>query len=94
MNKHLSPLVLLPLAMAVVTPTLAQTATPVAGASGGAPNATASIPNFTGSWNHPAFPWFEPPASGPGPVTNRSRGPQRPGGAGRLGGIASGSRRA
>jgi hypothetical protein len=28
---------------------------------------------------HPAFPWFEPPASGPGPVTNRSRWPQRPG---------------
>ncbi len=81
MNKHLSPLVLLPLAMAVVTPTLAQTATPVAGASGGAPNATASIPNLTGSWNHPAFPWFEPPASGPGPVTNLVRGPQRLGGA-------------
>jgi hypothetical protein len=20
--------------------------------------------DFTGMWNHPAFPWFEPPASG------------------------------
>src|SRR5580704_2426241 len=41
-------------------------------------NAT-SIPNFTGVWMHPAFPWFEPPASGPGPVTNKSRWPQGPG---------------
>src|SRR5215470_18575927 len=29
----------------------------------------------------PGPSWFEPPESGPGPVTNRSRGPQRPGGA-------------
>jgi hypothetical protein len=43
-----------------------------------APNA-ASIPDLSGLWNHPSFPWFEPPASGPGPVTNRSRWPQRPG---------------
>src|SRR5580693_5859073 len=35
----------------------------------------ASIPNFTRVWNHPAFPWFEPPASGPGPITNLSRWP-------------------
>ena len=41
----------------------------------------ATIPNFSGVWFHPAFPWYEPPASGPGPVTNRSRWPQGPGGA-------------
>jgi len=41
-----------------------------------ATNATASIPDFTGMWNHPAFPWFEPPASGPGPVTNKVRWPR------------------
>src|SRR5215471_9788815 len=29
----------------------------------------------------PGPSWFEPPESGPGPVTNRSRGPQQPGGA-------------
>ena len=46
-----------------------------------AASTAASIPDLTGSWNHPSFPWFEPPASGPGPITNRSRGPQRPGGA-------------
>jgi hypothetical protein len=41
----------------------------------------APIPDFSRVWNHPAFPWFEPPASGPGPITNLSRWPeQRPGG--------------
>jgi hypothetical protein len=39
----------------------------------------ASIPDFTRVWTHPAFPWFEPPASGPGPITNLSRwAEQRP----------------
>jgi hypothetical protein len=43
---------------------------------------TASIPDFSGAWNHPVFPWFEPPASGPGPITNLSRwAEQRPAGA-------------
>lgn len=35
----------------------------------------ASIPDFAGVWSHPVFPWFEPPASGPGPITNLSRWP-------------------
>ena len=39
----------------------------------------ASFPHFSRVWTHPAFPWFEPPASGPGPITNLSRWPeQRP----------------
>ena len=33
----------------------------------------ASIPDFSGIWAHPYFPGFEPPASGPGPIVNRSR---------------------
>src|SRR5437667_11994862 len=37
----------------------------------------ASIPDFSGVWNHPVFPWFEPPASGPGPITNLSRWAQQ-----------------
>jgi hypothetical protein len=37
-----------------------------------------SVPNMSGVWYHPMFPWFEPPASGLGPVTNRSRWPQQP----------------
>jgi hypothetical protein len=40
---------------------------------------TTSVPDFSRVWFHPSFPWFEPPASGPGPVTNKSRWPQRPG---------------
>jgi hypothetical protein len=37
------------------------------------PSGTASIPDFSGIWGHSSIPGFEPPASGPGPVTNRSR---------------------
>src|SRR5471032_3051739 len=31
----------------------------------------AAIPDFSGIWAHPYLTGFEPPASGPGPVTNR-----------------------
>jgi hypothetical protein len=34
---------------------------------------TTVTPDFSGVWAHPSGPSFEPPASGPGPVTNRSR---------------------
>ena len=43
--------------------------------SSDAPTA-ASIPDFSGIWAHPSFPGFEPPASGPGPVMNKSRSAQ------------------
>ena len=33
----------------------------------------APVPDFSGIWRHGSLPWFIPPASGPGPVTNRSR---------------------
>jgi hypothetical protein len=33
----------------------------------------ASVPDFSGIWRHGSLPWLVPPASGPGPVTNRSR---------------------
>jgi hypothetical protein len=36
---------------------------------------TASIPDFSGIWAHPAGPGFEPPASGPGPVVSKLRVP-------------------
>jgi hypothetical protein len=45
------------------------------------PAGATPIPDFSRVWSHPALPWYEPPASGPGPITNRSRGLQRPGGA-------------
>jgi hypothetical protein len=34
-----------------------------------------STPDLSGNWAHPYLTGFEPPASGPGPVTNRSRRP-------------------
>jgi hypothetical protein len=67
------------LATATATPVTAQTVTPAIETAGNAAHRPA-IPDFSRVWYHPALPWFEPPASGPGPVTNRSRGPQRPGG--------------
>jgi hypothetical protein len=68
-------------ATAAATPALAQTAPSVAGPASSATNSGAPIPDFSRVWAHPSLPWFEPPASGPGPITNRSRGPQRPSGA-------------
>jgi len=35
--------------------------------------APAAVPDFSGVWRHGNLPWFIPPASGPGPVTNLSR---------------------
>ena len=59
------------LAAAAATPAMGQTAAPPA-----APATVATlgaVPDFAGIWNHPSLPWFEPLASGPRPVTNRSR---------------------
>jgi hypothetical protein len=73
MNLHCGNALLL--ATFLVTTALAaapasgQTATPTSGAA----QSPASIPDFSGIWRHPSLPGFEPPASGPGPVTNRSR---------------------
>src|SRR5258706_9196067 len=44
-----------------------------AGPAGSETQSAAAIPVFSGVWNHPVFPWFEPPASGAGPITNLSR---------------------
>ena len=34
---------------------------------------SAGVPDFSGIWAHLSFPDVEPPVSGPGPITNRSR---------------------
>jgi hypothetical protein len=60
------------LATAAAMPAWAQTAAPAIEPAKAAQGA-ASVPDFTGVWNHPSLPWFEPLASGPRPVTNRSR---------------------
>ena len=61
-------LFLVTLAAAVATSAMGQTVPPAADAHG-----TTSIPDFSGIWWHPSLPGFEPLASGPRPVTNRSR---------------------
>jgi hypothetical protein len=66
-------LLLSTLAAAAVATALGQTAAPAAGPSAGAAPSAQSIPDFSGIWAHPYLTGFEPPASGPGPVTNRSR---------------------
>src|SRR5947209_6542268 len=67
-------------ATAAAMPAMAQT-TSAAGPAGSETHSAASIPDFSRIWTHPAFPWFEPPESGPGPITNLSRWPeQRPSG--------------
>ena len=63
-------------AMAAATPVISS-----AVLAEGGNNGAVSIPDFSHVWTHPAFPWYEPPASGPGPITNLSRwAEQRPGG--------------
>src|ERR1700722_20531407 len=73
-----STLVTAALLTALAIPAWGQTAGPAAGPANGGAQGAASIPDFSRMWFHPSFPWFEPPASGPGPVTNRSRLPQGP----------------
>jgi hypothetical protein len=58
-------LLLVAVTTAAATAAWGQTAAPK-----GAPS---SIPDFSGIWAHPYLTGFEPPASGPGPVTNRAR---------------------
>src|SRR6202035_3833807 len=56
-------------------PALGQALPSAVSPSSSAAQSAVSIPNFAGIWAHPYFPGFEPPASGPGPVLNRSRRP-------------------
>jgi hypothetical protein len=63
---------------AAATPALAQTTAPTVGRANSA-HVASPIPDFSGVWTHPFWPSFDPPLSGPGPITNRSR---RPDGAG------------
>jgi hypothetical protein len=59
------------LAWALASPAFGQVVEPAAQPA----KAPAAMPDFSGVWTHPYFPGFEPPASGPGPIVNRSRRP-------------------
>jgi len=63
----------LSLALAIAMPLAwAQDLLPAVGTAGSATQNRASIPDFSGAWTKP-YIGIESPASGPGPVTNRSR---------------------
>src|SRR5712691_663556 len=68
-------LLLATLVVAVATPAFGQTAPPAVVPTQSAAPGGASVPDFSGVWRHGSLPWLVPPASGPGPVTNRSRTP-------------------
>ena len=78
MRRQWTFLLCIALTTATAMPALGQTIASESGPASGVTKGAAPIPEFTGVWTHPAFPWFEPPASGPGPVTNKSRWPQQP----------------
>ena len=68
-----STLVAAALTAATAAPLSAQTARPAIGPANGGAEGAASIPDFSGHWARVSFPGFEPPLTGPGPVTNRLR---------------------
>jgi hypothetical protein len=49
------------------------TGQPAPPAAGQVETVKPSPPDFSGIWRHGSLPWLVPPASGPGPVTNRTR---------------------
>jgi hypothetical protein len=69
--RRLGFLSLLVLAPGLSTPAFSQTVSRAAGST----DDTKVIGDFSGTWVHPYFPGIEPPASGPGPIVNRSRRP-------------------
>jgi len=64
---------LLGIIVAITTPASGQEAAPAPRPASIIAKGAEPIPDFTGNWRHGSLPWFEPPASGPGPVTNTSR---------------------
>jgi hypothetical protein len=71
-NSHWHLILLAGLAAAVTQASAQQLAAPAVTASVSAAKA-GPVPDFSGIWRHGNLPWFIPPASGPGPVTNLSR---------------------
>jgi len=73
MNAQRNFLSLVALVAAVAIPAWGQVMAPGVGLNESARPSATSIPDFSGIWAHLTWPDFEPPISGPGPVTNRSR---------------------
>jgi hypothetical protein len=82
MNVHRRDILLLvTFAATAATPAWGQTPASVPATATGTEATQSTIPDFSGIWRHPSLPGLEPPASGPGPVTNRVRrtGARQPG---------------
>jgi hypothetical protein len=71
MHRQRDFLLALALALAI-SPAWTQDLPRQVGTAGSATQNRASIPDFSGAWTKP-YIGIESPASGPGPVTNRSR---------------------
>jgi len=65
-------LLVVTLAAATATPVFGQSVAPAVGPAHSGKQGTASIPDFSGVWTH-SIPGFEPLASGPTALVNRSR---------------------
>jgi hypothetical protein len=66
---------LVTLAAAAATAAMGQTVAPAVEPANSATQDAVSIPDFSGIWRHPSLPGYEPLASGPTSLTNRSRRP-------------------
>jgi hypothetical protein len=75
---------LLLVTLGATTPALGRAVAPTVAPADSGKESAASIPDFSGICSHQSIPGFEPPASGPGPVTNRSRLPNGVGNVGQL----------
>src|SRR5438309_6338783 len=58
---------------AVAAPVFGQVVVPTGGSMGNSKEIATSIPDFSGMWVHGSIPGFEPLASGPTSLVNRSR---------------------
>src|SRR6266478_10090221 len=58
---------------AAAAPAFGQAAVPTVGSAGNGKEIAASVPDFSGMWVHGSIPGFEPLASGPTSLVNRSR---------------------
>ena len=66
-------LLVVTLAAAAATPAFGQAVVPTVGSADSVGESAASIPDFSGIWVHGSIPGFEPLASGPTSLVNRSR---------------------
>src|SRR6516162_1104019 len=66
-------LLVVTLAAAAATPVFGQAVAPTVGSADSGGQSAAYIPDFSGIWVHGSIPGFEPLASGPTSLVNRSR---------------------